>query len=56
VLGYGGVNATPVPSGILDLIPRGPALDPLTANTESPVQGNSVQIPLNPGQQGGGGS
>jgi type VII secretion protein EccB len=59
VLGFGGVNATPVPSGILELIPRGPALDPATANTESPVQGNSVQIPLGPGQnnpqQGGGG-
>lgn len=55
VLGFGGVTATPVPSGILELIPRGPALDPATANTESPVQGGSVQIPLGPDQQGGGG-
>jgi ESX secretion system ATPase EccB len=55
ILGYGGVNAVPVPDRILNLIPTGPTLDPQTANVESPVQGNSVQLPIGPQQGGGGG-
>lgn len=54
LLGYGGVNVIPVPSGILNLIPTGPALDPATANQEATVDSNSVNLPLDP-QQGGGG-
>jgi type VII secretion protein EccB len=53
VLGYGGANVTPVPDRILELIPTGPALDPQTANSEIPVQGNAVQLPID--QQPGGG-
>jgi hypothetical protein len=54
VLGYGDTPVTPVPTGILNLIPTGPALDPATANQEAPVSSNSVTIPI-PTQQGGGG-
>jgi type VII secretion protein EccB len=54
VLGYGDVAVTPVPTGILNLIPTGPALDPATANQEAPVGSNSVTISI-PTQQGGGG-
>jgi len=48
------VNVTPVPTGILHLIPTGPALDPANANQEAAVGSNSVNIPIGP--QGGGGS
>jgi hypothetical protein len=54
VLGYGGVAITPVPNGILNLIPTGPALDPALANQEAAVGSNSVTIPI--GQDQGGGS
>ena len=54
VLGYGDAPVTPVPTGILNLISTGPALDPATANQEAPVGSNSVTIPI-PTQQGGGG-
>jgi type VII secretion protein EccB len=55
ILGYAGVNITPVPTGILHLIPTGPALDPASANRqEASVGSNSVNIPIGP-QQGGGG-
>src|SRR5262249_34736227 len=37
ILGYSGAAVTPVPSGILRLIPTGPALDPATVNQEVPV-------------------
>lgn len=53
ILGYAGVNITPVPTGILQLIPTGPALDPASANQEVSVGSNSVNIPIGP--QGGGG-
>ena len=53
LLGYGGVAATPVPTGILGLIPTGPALDPATANQEAAVGSNAVNIPS--GRGGGGG-
>jgi len=36
-LGYGGVTPVPVPQGILDLVPSGPALDPAVANVDLPV-------------------
>jgi type VII secretion protein EccB len=52
LLGYGGVSAVPVPTGILGLIPTGPALDPATANQESAVGANTVNLPI--GQGGGG--
>jgi type VII secretion protein EccB len=55
VLGYAGVNITPVPTGILRLIPTGPALDPASANQEASVGSNSVNIPIGPQQGGGGG-
>jgi type VII secretion protein EccB len=37
VLGYGGVTPVPVPGGVVDLMPRGPALDPAKANSTVPV-------------------
>jgi hypothetical protein len=55
VLGYGNVAVTPVPTGILNLIPTGPALDPTTANREAPVGSDSVTIPIPTQQAGGGG-
>jgi len=54
ILGYRNVQITPVPSGILNLIPTGPALDPATANQEAAVGSNSVNIPIVPPQGGGG--
>jgi type VII secretion protein EccB len=37
VLGYGGVTPVSVPGGVVDLMPRGPALDPARANSTVPV-------------------
>jgi len=37
VLGYGGSTPVPVPGGLLDLVPTGPALDPARANSTVPV-------------------
>jgi type VII secretion protein EccB len=39
VLGYGNVTAVPVPGGVVDLMPTGPALDPTKANTTVQVAG-----------------
>jgi hypothetical protein len=40
VLGYGGVEAVPVPDSILALLPTGPALDQSVVNVEHPVTGS----------------
>jgi hypothetical protein len=55
ILGYGSVTPHLVPKRILDLIPTGPALDRQLANSEVPVPGNVVQLPITPQQGGGGG-
>jgi type VII secretion protein EccB len=53
VLGYGSVRPAMVPKGILDLIPTGPALDPRKARSVSPIEPNSVSLPVSPAGSGG---